>query len=85
VIAAALREFQEGALTPRTKGQGGEFIAQLFRLRQYMIVDFPNFDSIARERGVEALRACDVPPATASALVSEVLAILAKVVRDQLS
>src|SRR5262245_34678183 len=37
-----------------------------------MIAEF-DFDRIARERGVEALRACDVPPDTASMPVGTVL------------
>ena len=36
-IAAALGEFQEGALTTHTKMAGGEAIAKLYKLRQYMI------------------------------------------------
>jgi hypothetical protein len=79
-IAEALGEFQDGGLTSSTKMQGGELIAQLFRLRQFLIADFPDFDSIARTHGTAALRACDVAPATADALVDEV-----KVVRDQLN
>jgi hypothetical protein len=83
-IAEAVGEFQDGGLTPRTKGRGGNLIWELFRLREFMIADF-DFDRIARERGVEALLACDVNPATATALVNEVLDILRKVTRDQLN
>jgi hypothetical protein len=80
-IAEALAERSDGGLTPATRVRGGDLIAQLYGLRQFLIVDFPNFDSIARTHGLAALRACDVPPATADVLVNEVLAIVAKVVR----
>ena len=80
-IAQALREFQNGGLTTGTKMRGGDLIAQLYGLRQFLIVDLPNFDAIAREHGVAMLRAADVSPATADVLVNEVLAIVAKVVR----
>jgi hypothetical protein len=79
-IAEALAERADGGLTPRTKQRGGDAIAQLFVLRQFMIADWP-FDDIAREHGVAMLRAADVSPATANVLVDEVLAIVAKVVR----
>src|SRR6516164_17061 len=80
-IAEALGQFQNGGLTTATKGQSGKFIAELFRLRQYMIVDWPEFDTLAKERGVEALCACDFDPATANMLVDAVLEILGKIVR----
>ena len=84
MIGEAVGEFQDGGLTPRTKGQAGEFIAELFRLRQYMIVDWPDFDRIARERGVEMLVACGAPSSAAEFLVTEALAILSKIVHDEL-
>jgi hypothetical protein len=83
-IAEAALEFQNGGLTPTTKGRGGNLIWELFRLREFMIADF-DFDRIARKRGVEALVACDVPAATADALVGDVMSILARIVRDQLN
>ena len=76
-----------GALTTHTKMAGGEAIAKLYKLRQYMIGTW-DFDTIAWTHGRAVLReACgsDVADATVDALVSEVLAILAKVVRDQLN
>ena len=86
-IALALSEFNDGALTPRTKMQGGDAIAKLYKLRQFMIGTW-DFDRIAREHGRAVLRECcgnNVKDATVDALVSEALAILAKVVRDQLN
>jgi len=56
-IAEAIQEFQDGGLTPMTKSQGGEFIWQLFRLREFMIADFPDFDCVAREHGTATMLA----------------------------
>jgi len=84
-IAEAIGQFQNGGLTTATRGQSGKFISELFRLREYMIVDWPDFDAVAKERGVETLRACDVPAPVATMLVDSVLEILAKIVRDQLN
>jgi hypothetical protein len=84
-IAEALDERRHGALSPRTKQQGGDLICELVRLRQFLIVDLPNFDSIAREHGVAMLRAADVSPATASVLVDEVLDLMHKVTRIALN
>ena len=80
-IVEALDERRHGALTPRTKMRGGDLICELFRWRKFLIADFPNFDCIARTHGLAALRACDVPPATADVLVDEVLDLLRKIVR----
>jgi len=82
-LALALGEFQDGGLTSSTKAQGGDLIAELYRLRAFM-VGYWDFDKIAREHGAAALRAgCDgeMSPATADKLVSAVLDILARVVR----
>jgi hypothetical protein len=84
-LAEALREVRDGGLTSETRARGGDLIATLFRLRGFMLVDFPEFDNVARRRGVEAMRACDVPAATAEALVDEVMTILARVVHNQLN
>ena len=64
---------------------GGDRIVALYQLRQFLIVDLPNFDSIAREHGVAVLRAADVSPATAGVLVNEVLDLVAKVTRVALN
>ena len=65
--------------------RNADFIYELYKLRQFMIADFPEFDRIARECGVEALQSCDVNLTTANMLVDAVLEILAKIVRDQLN
>jgi hypothetical protein len=82
MIAEAASEFQNGGLSPRLKGNAGEFIWQLFRLREFMLPNFPEVDRIAKERGVEALVACDFPIETAEWLVGEVMTVLGKIVRD---
>jgi hypothetical protein len=84
-IAEALDEHRHGALSPRTKMRGGDLICELVRLRQFLIADLPDFDSIARVRGVAMLRAADVSPATANVLVDEVLDLVAKLTRAALN
>jgi hypothetical protein len=83
-IAEAVGEYQDGRTTGTTKKRGANFIYELYKLREFMLPDFPNFDRIARERGVEALVACDVPRGAANICVDAVLEILGNVVRDQL-
>jgi hypothetical protein len=66
---------------------GGDLIAELFRLRQFMVGTW-DFDAMARAHGAAVMReACgsDVTPATIDELVTEVLDILRKVVRAQLN
>jgi hypothetical protein len=85
-IARALMEYQNGGLTTGTKMHGGDLIAQLYALRQYMVGTW-DFDAMAREYGKLVLRErCgnDVSEATIDELVAAVLDILAKVVRSQL-
>ena len=87
-IAEALGEFQDGGLTSRTKGRGGELIFELFRLRQFLIANFPDFDRLARERGIEALRAAtdgEIRPEIADELITAVLDILGKVTKAELN
>jgi len=84
-IAEAAQEFGNGGLTPATKGRGGNLFWELFKLRQFMLADFPDFDNLAKARGLEAMAACNAPAATASWLVDEAMNILAKIVRDQLN
>ena len=86
-IALTLSEFQSRGLTGGTKKRGGEAIAALFKLRQFMIGTW-DFDGMARTHGRAVLRECcgtDVNDVTVEALVDETLAILAKVVRSQLN
>jgi hypothetical protein len=87
-IVAALDERRDGALTPRTKGRGGELIFEVYRLRQFLIADFPDFDTMARTHGVAALRAAtdgNIRLEIADELVNAVLDILQKVVKSQLN
>ena len=80
----ALREYQTGGLTRQTKMAGGDLICELFKLRQFMIADWP-FDQIAREHGAMVLRetcGSDVDVKTIDILVDEVLDLLRKVVRS---
>lgn len=87
-IAEALGEFQDGGLTSTTKAAGGSCIFELYRLRQFLIASFPDFDTIARERGTEEMRAAsngEVSSVTIDVLVDGVLDILTKVVRAELN
>jgi hypothetical protein len=82
-IAEGLRERARGKLTTPTKMAGGDLIAELFRLRQFMIADW-DFDGMCRTHGAAVLRetcGSEVSPATIDELVTAVLDILAKVVR----
>jgi hypothetical protein len=82
-IVEALHEYRHGGLSPRTKMAGGDLICELFKLRQYMIADWP-FDQIAREYGTAALRetcGTDLDARRIDVLVDEVLRLLHKVVR----
>jgi hypothetical protein len=83
LVAEALREYHNGGLTPATKRQGGDCIAHLYRLRQFMIADWP-FDAICREHGTTVLHEqCgnDINAATIEELVGAVMSILTTVVR----
>jgi hypothetical protein len=84
-IAEALAERSDGGLTPATRTRGGDLICALVRLRQFLIVDFPDFDAMARTHGIAVLRAADVSLATASVLVDEVLDLMHKVTRIALN
>ena len=83
-LAEAVGEFSNGGLTGSTRGRGSNLIYELFRLREYMLSDYPEFDSLARQRGVEALQAGGAPVGAASILVDGVLEILNRIVRDEL-
>ena len=80
-IAEALAERQDGGLSPATRTRGGDLICQLYGLRRFLIVDLPNFDSLAHEQGVVVLREAGFSPRIADLLASEVLDLLGKVVR----
>jgi hypothetical protein len=86
-IAQGLHDFAHRGLTIRTKARGGDLIADLYRLRQFMIADW-DFDALARREGAAVLREhCgdDISDATIAELVGAVLEILAKVVRAALN
>jgi len=85
VIVEALAERAAGGLTSATRTRGGDLICELYGLRRFLIADFPNFDALAREHGLAALRSADVSPAAAAELVSAVLDVLAKIVRTTLN
>jgi len=87
-IAEALGEFQDGGVTSKTRTQSGDSIAHLFRLRQFLIADFPDFNAMAREQGAAALRAVsngEVSPITCSLLIDSALEILGRVVAAELN
>ena len=84
VIGEGVEECRNGGLTPKTKGQSAKFLCELLFLRRYMLeAGFSNFDSLARQRGLEVLIACDTPAATAQFLVDETMKLLAKLVQQQ--
>ena len=84
LLILALEEYGDGGLSPKTKEQSGQLIFELFRLHQFMI-GRGDFDAIARRHGVAVLRKDGINLATAEIAVDEVLKILAKVVKSQLS
>jgi hypothetical protein len=84
VIGQGVEECKDGGLTIRTKSQSAEFLCDLLFLRRYMIdAGFSNFDSLARQRGIEVLLACDTPAPTAQFLVDETMKLLGKLVVQQ--
>jgi hypothetical protein len=84
-LAEALDEQRLGALSLRTKMRSGDLICELVRLRQFLLVDFPDFDRVAREHGGVMLRLAGASPATANVLVDEVLDLVHKVTRIALN
>jgi hypothetical protein len=84
VILQALDEHRDGGLIPRTKEQIGDSVWQVYRLRQFLVPTW-DFDVIAREQGVAALRTADVAPAIAQIAVEEVIRVLHAVIRETLN
>lgn len=83
ILLEALAERSDGALTPATRARGGDQLAALYGLRQFMVGTW-DFDAIAREHGTAVLRetcGTDLDARRIGILVDEVLAILHKVVR----
>src|SRR5262249_43892845 len=83
-ILEAMEEFQDRGVSPATKNQIKERFWQLYRIRQLLIPVW-DFDAIAREQGVAALRAADVSPGLAKIAVDAVMETLHKVIRDNLN
>lgn len=82
-VAEALREFERGKLTGRTKSHGGDLIFELYKLRMFM-VGYWDFDRIAVEYGRAVLRetsGSEVDARTIHILVYGVMDILRKVTR----
>ena len=84
-IGAAWSELEDGKLTSLTKGQGGQLVYELWKLRQHLLTSFPHFDDLARQCGVETLMECDIEPEAAKFLVDETMSLLAKVVEKTAS
>jgi hypothetical protein len=80
-LLEALAERSDGGLTPATRTRGGDQLAALYGLRQFMIGTW-DFDAICREYGRLSLCAADVSPSTADRLVDEVLTLMHKIVRS---
>jgi hypothetical protein len=85
-LVLALDEARDGGITPRTRQQGAELIAEIVKLRNFLVGRF-DFDSAARIHGARMLQEIcrEMSPALAAELVSEVLAIVARVVRAELN
>jgi hypothetical protein len=83
-LLLALEEYADGGLSPKTKAQSGELIYELYRWHQHM-QGRGDFDAIARRRGVAVLRKDNIALPIAEMAVDEILAILRKVIRDNLN
>ena len=89
VVAAAgalgegIGELENGGLTGATRGRGGHFICELFKWRQFLIDDHPNFDSLAHQQGMEMYVAAGSSLEGAKVLIDGVFKILGRIVRDQ--
>jgi len=75
---------RSGALTPSTKWQAGELLAELFKLKRCLAGAW-DFDKVAKEHGTIALRAAcsKLSPETVDQLIAGALDILADVVKSQ--
>jgi hypothetical protein len=86
-IAESLAEFQDGGLSPMTRGRNGEVYFELYRLRQFLVGRL-DFDKVARERGTEELRQIcggEVSLSTIDVLIDSVFGILHQVIRQELN
>lgn len=82
-VAEALREFERGKLSSRTRTAGGDMIFEIYKLRAFMIGTW-DFDRIALEYGRKALHeqcGSDADARTIEILIDGVMSILRTVVR----
>ena len=87
VLARALREFQNGGLSPRTRGHWGDLIARLFELWQVGVGQIDVY-SAARARGARLLQeryGRNINARTIAVLIDGVIEILQQVVRAELN
>jgi len=85
-LVLALDEARDGAVTSTTRQQGGEFVAELVKLRNFLI-GRADFETAARTHGPRMLQeaCCEMSASTCKELVGAVLAIVARVVRQELN
>ena len=84
-VLDAAEESRDGrSLCPATKNQIGEVYWRLYRVRQ-LLYPVWDFDLIAREQGLAALRAADVSPGLAKIAIDAVMDTLHKLIREILN
>jgi hypothetical protein len=86
-VAQALREFQQDGLSFKTRGRGGDLIAQLFGLRLAYAGQI-DFYAVARARGARLLQERhdeDLDARTIAVLIDAVIEALQQVVRAELN
>jgi hypothetical protein len=89
--AALLLAYQErleiGDLTSGTKRSGAELVAEVLKLRNFLIGRVDNFETIARRGGAAVLRqnCTELSAATCENLVDAVLKVVAEVARQELN
>ena len=89
--AALLLAYQErqeiGALTSNTKRSGAELVAEVVKLRNFLVGRVDDFESMARRGGAAVLRQnCnELSAATCATLVDAVLKVVAEVARQELN
>jgi hypothetical protein len=89
--AALLMAYQErleiGDLTSGTRRTGAELVAEVVKLRNFLISRVDDFETMARRGGAAVLRQnCnELSVSTCEALVGAVLEVVASVVRQELN
>src|SRR5262249_7356833 len=83
-VLEALDEYQDRGLSPAIKKKIGEVYWRLYRVRE-LLYPVWDFDHIAREQGLAALRAADVSPGLAKIAVDAVMEPLHKLIRENLN